>query len=141
MQVRFKKLHPAAETPRRMTEGAIGYDIWATDMEYLLLGDGQYVWTYRTGIALEIPNGVVGVLAPRSSIYKTGATLCNSVGIIDSDYRGEICFKFYTPVSSPPYMPGNRVGQILFTPAFSVDFKQAAELNNTARGTGGFGST
>lgn len=125
-----------------MSEGAAGFDLWATTMAPATqTEDGRWLWTYGTGLAFEIPSGVVGVLTPRSSITKTGAQLGNSVGVIDSDFRGEVLLKFYTNVQSPPYMPGNRVGQILFLPAFNVEFVATKELTTTQRGAGGFGST
>jgi dUTP pyrophosphatase len=97
--------------------------------------------TYDTGIAIEIPQGYVGLLFPRSSVSKTVLTLSNSVGVIDSGYRGSIMFKFRYPEEGPVYEVGDRVGQIIIMPYPQISFEEVEELSETERGEGGFGST
>ena len=138
MKIRFKKLHPAAVMPKRATDGAAGFDLTAVTCKY---GDNGKVF-YDTGIAVEIPAGYVGLVFQRSSVYKTGLSLCNAVGVIDADYRGSIQFVFrigYGP--SQPYKVGERIGQIVFVPVPAVELVESDELSETARGAGGYGST
>lgn len=136
MQIRFKKMHPMAKAPTQGTAGAAGYDLMAVDYSKEKEVDA---WSYRTGIAVEIPAGYVGLITPRSSIYRTGSMLCNSVGVIDSDYRGEITAKFTG--STKPYNVGERICQLLIVPVEVVEFTRVDELSETERGTGGYGST
>lgn len=97
---------------------------------------------YGTGLAFEIPLGHVGLIFPRSSIYKTGMTLSNCVGVIDSDYRGEVKFVFTARNSNEPiYDIGDRVGQLVIMELPNITIIEETELNDTERGTGGFGST
>ena len=142
MQIRFKKLHHAAVMPKRATDGAAGFDLTAVSVKY---GDGGKVF-YDTGIAVEIPAGYVGLLFQRSSVYKTGLSLCNAVGVCDADYRGSISFVFRITgfgkdQGVTPYKVGDRIGQIVFVPIPEVELVEADRLSETARGTGGYGST
>lgn len=137
MKIRFKKCHPAAVMPKRATTGAAGFDLTAVSENWK---DGCVI--YDTGIAVEIPAGYVGLLLQRSSVYKTGLSLCNAVGVCDADFRGSISFVFrigYGP--SQPYKIGERIGQIVFVPIPDVELVEASELSETERGTGGYGST
>jgi dUTP pyrophosphatase len=137
MKIRFKKCHPAAVIPKRATTGAAGFDLTAVSENWK---DGCVI--YDTGIAVEIPAGYVGLLFQRSSVYKTGLSLCNAVGVCDADFRGSISFVFrigYGP--SQPYKKGERIGQIVFVPIPDVELVEASELSETERGTGGYGST
>jgi dUTP pyrophosphatase len=102
--------------------------------------------TYGTDIAMEIPEGFVGLVFPRSSIRKTHLHLSNSVGVIDSGYRGEIqaTFKKVQGISNNAldnYKVGDRIMQIIIIPHPPIQFEEVEELNNTERGEGGFGST
>jgi len=99
--------------------------------------------TYDTGLSMEIPEGYVGLLFPRSSISKTTLSLANSVGVIDSGYRGSIMFKFRYLGGKGNwfYNLGDRVGQIIIIPYPTVEFEEVEELSSTERGQGGFGST
>lgn len=90
MKIRFKKLHSNAKLPLHAKAGDAGVDLIATDVS---ITDNSEI-TYKTGLAVEIPEGYVGLLFMRSSVYKTDIILRNSVGVIDSGYRGEIMFKF-----------------------------------------------
>jgi len=96
---------------------------------------------YGTGIAVEIPPGHVGLIFPRSSIFHTGLILTNSVGVIDSGYRGEIKAVFKAPGHYDIYRIGERIGQLVIVPIPDVEYEEADELSETERGTGGYGST
>jgi len=138
MKIRFKKLHPDAVMPKRTTDGAAGFDLTAVTCWY---GDNGKVF-YDTGIAVEIHDGYVGLVFERSSVHKTGLSLCNAVGVIDADYRGSIQFVFRINYGScSPYQVGDRIGQIVFVPIPDVELVESDELSETARGTGGYGST
>lgn len=96
MKVKFKKLHPDAVIPKYGRPGDAGMDLTAISVEY----DKDYSKIiYNTGLAIEIPEGYVGLIFPRSSIFKKELSLSNSVGVIDSSYRGEISFKFNIDIS------------------------------------------
>ena len=101
---------------------------------------GNYV--YLTGIALEIPPGYVGLLFPRSSVSKTCLSLANSVGVVDSGYRGEIMLKYRDAGEANSfYKTGDRVGQLIVLPYPQIELIEVEELSSTERGDGGFGST
>ena len=138
MKVRIKKLHPDAIIPKYAKEGDAGMDLTAISMER------EYdVVTYKTGLALEIPKGHVGLLFPRSSVYKTSMIMSNCVGVIDSGYRGEIMLKFRDQWRdySSRYEVGDRVGQLIIMPYPQVELEEVDNLSSTDRGSGGYGST
>lgn len=140
MKIRFKKLDPAASAPRKGTSGSAGFDLTAISMRW----NADYsVAEYGTGIAVEIPPGYVGLCFPRSSVFKTGTFLSNGVGVIDSDYRGEIKAKFCDRigVDGKMYNVGDRIVQLVIVPIPDVDFVESDDLSETERGTGGYGST
>jgi dUTP pyrophosphatase len=136
MIVKIKKLHPDAVIPKYAKEGDAGMDLTAVDV----VADGGTL-TYKTGLAVEIPRWHVGLLFPRSSVYKTGQTLTNCVGVIDSGYRGEIMMKFTLSPYQREYDIGDRVGQLVIMPYPKVEFEEVDELTPTERGSGGYGST
>lgn len=141
--LKFKKLHPNAVVPKFMTDGAAGMDLtaveWGTEP---IQGTGEYKYIYATGLAVEIPQGYVGLIFPRSSIHKTGMDLTNCVGVIDSDYRGEIKFVFRKRTEQEAiYQESDRVGQLLIMKLPELEIKEVTELSETNRGEGGFGST
>lgn len=141
MDVNIKLLDYRAELPTKGTEGSAGFDIKVTSISY---DDKRAVWVYGTGIAMEIPKGYVGLCFPRSSIYRTPATLRNCVGVIDSDYRGEIMamFKnFDKSNQTAPYQIGDKAIQMIIMPYPDITFKVVEELSDTERGKGGHGST
>lgn len=143
MKLQFKKFLPNAQAPLRATEGAAGYDLFAATEEVKMELTGPIV-TYSTGIGVKIPNGYVGLIAPRSSIAtKTTLALANSVGVIDSDFSGVITFKFrnLNIGSGKKYKVGDRIGQLLVVPVEEVEFEEVEELPETVRGSGGYGST
>jgi dUTP pyrophosphatase len=152
MKVRIKKLNPLAEIPSYAKDGDAGMDVIATS----IISDTPTQITYGLGIALEIPKGFVGLVFPRSSIRKTGLQLSNSVGVIDSGYRGELQATFnklfggeamYDEMKVKEIQPndfykvGDRVAQIMIIPHPPIEFEEADELSDTERGEGGFGST
>ena len=140
MKVKYKKLNPLAKDPIRANETDAGFDLVATSLEHPLGSTGVFV-EVCTGISLEIPKGHVGLLFPRSSITKTKHFLRNSVGVIDSGYRGEIKLRFSLDESSTSYGIGDKVGQIIFIKLPVVELIEADELSTSDRSTGGFGSS
>ena len=136
MKVKIKKLHPDAVIPSYAKTGDAGMDLtaaWAKQ-EFNLI-------TYGTGLSVEIPKGYVGLLFPRSSVYKTKMILTNCVGVIDSGYRGEIMMKFEMMDSNTKYKVGDRIGQLIIMPYPEIQFEEASTLSSTDRGLGGYGST
>lgn len=140
MQIRVKKLHEDAVIPVYSKPGDAGLDLTAISMQK----DNYDNITYGTGLAIEIPEGYVGLIFPRSSNSKTDLYLTNHVGVIDSGYRGEIMFK-YRPVNgllnAKIYHIGDRIGQLIIMPYPQIELVETAELSDTERGEGGFGST
>lgn len=136
MKVNIKKLHPDAVIPKYAKPGDAGMDLTAIDV----VADGSTL-TYKTGLAIEIPFWHVGLLFPRSSVYKTGQTLTNCVGVIDSGYRGEIMLKYTLSPYAKEYEIGDRVGQLVIMPYPKIDFIEVDELIPSDRGQGGYGST
>jgi dUTP pyrophosphatase len=148
MKVKIKKLHENATIPVYATTGDAGLDLTATSMCNYRHDTVNYI-EYGTGLAVEIPEGYVGLIFPRSSLSKTNLVLANHVGVIDSSYRGEIKFRFkdlhqYSNHSiSPPewYRVGDKIGQLIVLPYPYIEFEEVENLTETARGEGGFGST
>lgn len=140
MKVRIKKLVPEAVVPSYANPGDAGLDLVAT---YVKVEDhNKYgFFEYGTGIAVEIPEGYLGLIFPRSSISKTGLMLSNAVGVIDSSYRGEIKLRFKYISGTDSYNVGDRIAQLLILPYPIVEFEEVEQLNETQRGSGGFGST
>ena len=136
MKVRIKKLSENAVIPTYAKDGDAGMDLVITSIITKNLGDV----TYGFGIALEIPKGFVGLVFPRSSIRKTDLILSNSVGVIDSGYRGEIQATFKRS-GVYVYAVGDRGAQIMIIPHPPIEFEEVDELSDTERGDGGFGST
>lgn len=130
-------------TPAYGTDGAAALDLTATSEKFVVDGAIVYV-EYGTDIAVEIPPGFVGLIFPRSSISSnTTLVLSNSVGVIDSDYRGEIKFRFKNIFfgAGKKYSVGDRIGQIIVVPFPKIDIEIVDELSDTSRGTGSYGST
>ena len=137
--VKIKKLNPNAVIPTYSKSGDAGMDLTITEVIKNTTDDISYGF----GIALEIPTGFVGLVFPRSSIRKTDLLLTNSVGVIDSGYRGEIqaTFKKTQGDSSVIYEIGERGAQIIILPYPKINFVNSDSLSETDRGEGGFGST
>ena len=140
--VRFKKLNPTAQTPTYGTPSAAGTDLYALCEVPLTIEPGQTVLIH-TGIALEIPEGYVGLIYARSGLAtKRGLAPANKVGVIDADYRGEIMVALYNQSAvTQTVESGERVAQLVITPFLQADFSESESLSDTARGEGGFGST
>lgn len=139
VRVKIKKLHHDAKIPKYAKEGDAALDITAVS----IIKDSIDKITYGTGLSLEIPEGYVGLIYPRSSIRNTELTLSNSVGVIDSGYRGELqaTFNKLNGVNSISYSVGERIMQIIILPYPKVVFEETDSLSNTERGEDGFGST
>lgn len=137
--VKFKKLNPDAPDPYRAHPTDAGFDLTAVSVAE---DTAHNCVSYGTGIATEIPEGYVGLLFPRSSVYKQDLALSNAVGVIDCHYRGEIMFKFrHTFPNNHKYHIGDRIGQMVVIPIPSVDFVEVDELSESDRGEGGYGSS
>ena len=147
MKVKIKKLDERAVVPSYAKKGDAGLDFTAVNISKDNVGN----ITYHTGLAIEIPEGYVGLLFPRSSISKKQQFLTNSVGVIDSGYRGEIMAKFkpvmgsYESIldlfESNEYQVGDKIVQLIILPYPQIEFEEVEELSETERGYGGFGHT
>jgi dUTP pyrophosphatase len=133
MEVRIKKTNSTAIIPSYAKNGDAGLDLSCISIR---TGDGFI--EYDTGIALEINEGFVGLLYPRSSISKYDLILTNSVGVIDSGFRGSVKFRF-KQTGNKIYQLGDKIGQLIIMPYPLIQLKEVDELSNTERGTGGFG--
>lgn len=140
--VNIKKLVPNAVIPTYGTEFSAGADLYSgmTDAITIEPGNTEFI---HTGIAMEIPTGLVGLIYARSGMAcKKGIAPANKVGVIDSDYRGEIIVALHNHSDSPVTVePGDRVAQLVLAPYVTGVFHEVEELNDTVRGEGGFGST
>lgn len=141
MLVKFKKVCPEAVTPSYAREGDACFDLTAVKVEAF----NEEIFIYSTGLAIEIPEGYVGLIFPRSSVYRKNLLLHNSVGVIDAGYRGEIKAIFRRMEreheNELPYKAGERFAQMLIIARPNVQFEEVEELSETERGEGGFGST
>jgi dUTP pyrophosphatase len=139
MLVKIKKLSPDAVIPTYAKQCDAGMDLISTS----IVNEETFQITYGLGVSMEIPEGFVGLIFPRSSIRKYDLSLTNCVGVIDSGYRGEIqaTFRKERGVASRKYEVGDRICQIMIIPHPTIEFEEVEELNNTERGEGGFGST
>ena len=138
----FKKLNPKAQMPQYGTEYAAGADLYACMGEPLTVKAGTTEFVH-TGLAMEIPEGMVGLVYARSGLAcKKGLAPANKVGVIDSDYRGEIMVALYNHSAEDIVIDsGERIAQIVITPYIFAEYEETDELGGTSRGTGGFGST
>lgn len=138
MKVKIKRLNESAVIPKYAKDGDAGLDLTAT--AYKVNEKGQYIYT--SDLALEIPDGYVGLLFPRSSICKKDLEMTNSVGVIDSNYRGPIKSVFNPTCEDPEiYELGERFAQLIIIPYPKIEFEEVDELSETERGSGGYGST
>lgn len=143
-EIRVRLLRPNARLPERATNGSVGYDLCAAIDEPVTIQPGETVFI-GSGIAIELPEdaSVAGLVFARSGLgSKHGIVLANGVGVIDGDYRGE-CRSILYNRSKTPYtiQPGDRVAQLVFVPVLIPRLVEAAELSETGRGAGGYGST
>ena len=148
MKLRFTKLNDRAITPTRGSDQAAGYDLYSCEDAIIYENTTQIV---HTGIAIEIPDGYFGAIYARSGLAtKEGLRPANCVGVIDSDYRGEIMVALHRDTrggmladmfSDHTIPAGTRIAQLVIQPYVSVAFEEVAALDETERGEGGFGST
>lgn len=144
MKINIKKLNDSAVIPSRGSQYAAGYDLYA------LVGEGENVAIYPhtthaigTGIAVEIPDGYFGGIYARSGLScKKGLRPGNCVGVVDEDYRGEICVALHNDSDIVQVIHnGDRIAQLVIQPYLDVEFNEVNELTDTDRGDGGFGHT
>lgn len=172
MKIRYKKLNPDAKTPYKKNDGDFCYDLYASTDAMLVYDDNgnllPNVLKYGTGIAFEIVRDSEPICTdylgecccektidftnsplklsidarPRSSIFQTGLSLCNSCGTVDEPYTGEVCAYFYDIVPElPKYKKGDRIVQVKVGVTFPIEWEEVDEIRETERGDGGFGST
>lgn len=145
MELKIKRLSDKAIMPIRAHEGDAGLDLTATSITSEINECGQFILVYHSDIAVEIPDGYVGLLFPRSSIAKKSIQFTNAVGVIDSGYRGEIMAKVRnTSGDSVPavYKVGEKFAQLVIVPYVSdITITETTELQDSDRGAGGYGSS
>lgn len=143
MKVNFKKLNDKAIVPTYGSEFAAGADLYAcTEGQTVSFEPGE-TKLIKTGIAMEIPEGYAGLIYARSGIAnKRGLAPSNKVGVVDSDYRGEIMVSLHNhSLETQSISDGERIAQMVITPFLRVEYTETEELSDTVRGAGGFGST
>ena len=140
--IRIKKLDPKAQIPTYGSAEAAGADLYACLEDSVTIEAGQTVFI-PTGLAMEIPKGCAGLIYARSSMgTKRGLAPANKVGVIDSDYRGQVMVALHTHGPTAQTVAcGERIAQLLVTPVFTPGCTEVKELDDTQRGVGGFGST
>lgn len=141
--LKIKKLRENAKIPFRATEGSAGMDLYACIEEPLTLAGGEKA-VIPTGIAIALPSPGLGafIFARSGLAIKHGIGLLNGVGVIDSDYRGEICVGVINQLKEPyTVMPDERIAQMVIMPVSLIPAEECGELDETERGAGGFGST
>ena len=136
--LKFKKLVENAVTPKKATHDSNGFDLTATSKEW---HDEFQAYVYGTGIAVEIPKGYLGLLFPRSSVRKYALSMANCVGVIDTDYRGEVLatFRPTMPGQAKVYNVGDKCCQLVIIEAPEFELEEVDELSETERGTKGHG--
>ena len=141
-KIRVKKLRSGAILPTYGSEESAGADLYACLDEPLTVAPGQTVWV-PTGLAMELPAGYAGLVYARSGMAcKRGLAPANKVGVIDSDYRGELMIALHNHGTEPQTVSdGERVAQLILLPVLTPVYLEADALDETERGTGGFGST
>ena len=140
--IRVKKLHPLAKLPTYGSAEAAGADLYACLDDAVIVEPGQSVFV-PTGIALEVPVGCAGLIYARSGLAcKRGLAPANKVGVIDSDYRGQIVVVLHNHGKEVQTIEnGERIAQLVITPVLTPAYEEAQELSESGRGSGGFGST
>lgn len=139
LNIKIKKLNKNVQLPKQGTQGAAGIDFYLPQtVEF----EPNFSKKVPLGVAVEIPKGYVMLLIPRSSTWKTPLRMPNSIGVIDSDYRGEVCALLRnTSDFTITADVGERLVQGVIVPVPSVQIQEVEELSETSRGVGGFGST
>ena len=139
MELKVKLLEPWAKLPTRAESTAVGFDVYIHEPKETING----VTFYRTGIAIEPPQGMYFLLYPRSSLSKTGWMMANSVGVIDSSYRGELLVALHKTADAVQLTLPGRYAQLVpqMYMSHTIPVLEVKELTSTERGTGGYGST
>lgn len=140
--IRVKKLHPMAKLPTYGSAEAAGADLYACLDDALTVEPGETVFV-PTGIAMEVPVGCAGLIYARSGLAcKRGLAPANKVGVVDSDYRGQILIALHNHGKKPQIVEnGERIAQMVITPVITPQYLETEELSDSRRGIGGFGST
>lgn len=140
--INVKKVRPDAKLPTYGSAGAAGADLYACLEQPVTIAPGTEGWI-PTGIAMEVPEGCAGLIYARSGLAcKRGLAPANKVGVVDSDYRGEVVVVLHNHGLQPQIVEnGERIAQMVITPVITPVYTQVEELADSNRGTGGFGST
>ncbi len=142
MLVKIKKVAKGAVMPTKAHATDAGFDLYCTSTE---VNWGTRKLTCHTGLAFEIPDGYVGLIFPRSSVSNKPLMMANSVGVIDSGYRGEVTAKFnitgMNEIYANNYQVGDKIAQMIIIPCPEIEFEEADSLSESDRSTGGHGST
>lgn len=140
--MKFMKLNPMAQTPTRGSLCAAGYDLSAAISSNVTIPPHETI-KIGTGLAIELPDNTFGAIYARSGIAsREGLRPANCVGVVDSDYRGEIVVALHNDSNSYRIVePGERIAQLVVQPYVSIEFEEVETLSTTGRGSGGFGST
>lgn len=143
MKVNFKKLHKDAVIPSYAHATDAGLDLTAVSFTQEFDKSGKLVVVYHTGLAVEIPEGYVGLIFMRSSVSQKSISMCNAVGVIDSGYTGELLCKFKITTDALPtiYQPGEKIAQLIIMPYPNIEPEVVEDLAESDRGDNGFGST
>lgn len=139
VDVKIRKVHPDAVLPQRAHPTDAGMDVTAISMEMT----EDYI-EYDTGLQFQLPAGYAMLIFPRSSNSKKDLLMCNSVGVLDAGYTGNLKFRFKLTTegyTEKIYNPGDKIGQIIILPYPEINFIETEEFDETDRGSGGFGST
>lgn len=142
MKINIKKLSETAKLPERGSAFAAGYDLFADLKEAIEIKPHETIMI-NTGVAMEIPEGYWGGVFARSGLSaKEGLRPANCVGVVDADYRGPVCVALHNDGEVVrTIMPQQKIAQLVVVPFLAVEFEEVAELSDTVRGAGGFGST
>lgn len=142
MEIRIKKLNDNAVMPTKAHATDAGFDLYCTSRE---IDWEKRQLVCHTGLAFEIPDGHVGLIFPRSSVSNKPLMMANSVGVIDSGYRGEVTAKFnitgMNEIYANNYQVGDKIAQMIIIPYPEISFIESDELSDSERGSGGYGST
>lgn len=140
--IRVTKLHPMAKLPTYGSAEAAGADLYACLDENVTIAPGASAWI-ATGIAMEVPKGCAGLIYARSGLAcKRGLAPANKVGVVDSDYRGQIMVVLHNHGTEPQTVShGERIAQMVIAPVWTPSYMEVQTLTDSDRGTGGFGST
>lgn len=140
LHVNVKKMDERATIPSYAKDGDAGMDLTAITREIVNEANHGYI-EYDTGLSFEIPKGYVGLIFPRSSVSNTGLILANSVGVVDSGYRGSVKCRFKYIPDTAMYDLGERIAQLVILPYPHISLHERETISETDRGEGGFGST